>query len=230
MTTPQIPLVLPLRPEQRFDTFIGSAEACRAVAATARGESADWLFVCGPAGSGKSHLLMAAVADAQAAGRNVRYLPMRVLAGSVALALPGQERADLVCLDELDLIGADRADQEGLFHFHNRARAAGTRVIYAARAAPFLDDGVLPDMVSRLNQCTRFLLAPLDDADRRELLQRRALQRGLTLEPAVLDYLFRRVGRDLGTLTGILDRLDRASLAAKRRITLPLVRAVLGES
>lgn len=222
--------MLPLRPEQRFDTFIGSAEACRAVAATARGVSADWLFVCGPAGSGKSHLLMAAVADAQAAGRSVRYLPMRVLAGSVALALPGQERADLVCLDELDLIGADPADQEGLFHFHNRARAAGTRVIYAARAAPSLDDGLLPDLVSRLNQCTRFLLAPLDDADRRELLQRRALQRGLTLEPAVLDYLFRRVGRDLGTLTGILDRLDRASLAAKRRITLPLVRAVLGES
>lgn len=229
MNTPQLPLTLPVPPEQRFDTFIGSADACRAITASARGESADWLFVCGPAGSGKSHLLLAAVAEAQAVGRSARYLPMRVLAGSVALALPGQERADLLCLDEIDVISGDASDQEGLFHFHNRARAAGARVIYAARTAPSLDDWSLPDLVSRLNQCSRFLLAPLGDADRRELLQRRALLRGLTLEPAVLDYLFRRVGRDLGTLSGILDRLDRASLAAQRRITVPLVRAVLGE-
>jgi DnaA family protein len=227
--TPQIPLAMPVPAEQRFDTFVGSAEACRAAAASASGESADWLFLCGPAGCGKTHLLMAAVAAAQAAGRSARYLPMRVLAGSLTLALPGQERADVVCLDELDRIGGDPADQEGLFHFHNRARAAGTRVIYAARAAPSLEVWSLPDLVSRLNQCSRFLLSPLGDGDRRELLQRRALQRGLTLEPAVLDYLFRRVGRDLGTLTGILDRLDRASLAVQRRITVPLVRAVLGE-
>ena len=45
----------------------------------------------------------------------------------------------------------------------------------------------------------------------------------------MLDWLFRRVGRDLGTLTSLLDRLDRASLAAQRRITVPFLRAQLGE-
>ena len=86
---------------------------------------------------------------------------------------------------------------------------------------------VLPDLVSRLEQCTRLAVEPLDEAGRRNVLRQRAARRGLELDDAVLDYLFRRVGRDLGTLTALLDRLDRASLAAQRRITIPFLRGVL---
>jgi len=86
---------------------------------------------------------------------------------------------------------------------------------------------VLPDLVSRLEQCTRLALEPLDEAGRREVLRQRAARRGLELDETVLDYLFRRVGRDLSTLTALLDRLDRESLAAQRRITVPFLRGVL---
>ena len=47
-------------------------------------------------------------------------------------------------------------------------------------------------------------------------------------DEAVLDYLFRRVERDLGSLTALLERLDRASLAAQRRITVPFLRGLIG--
>ncbi len=50
------------------------------------------------------------------------------------------------------------------------------------------------------------------------------------LEDAALDWLLRRVGRDLASLTALLDRLDRASLAAQRRMTVPFLRQVLGAS
>ena len=60
------------------------------------------------------------------------------------------------------------------------------------------------------------------------ILRQRAQTRGLELDDAVLDWLFRRVDRDLGTLTALLDRLDRASLAAQRRITVPFLRQTLG--
>jgi DnaA family protein len=86
---------------------------------------------------------------------------------------------------------------------------------------------VLPDLVSRLEQCTRLPLEPLDEAGRREVLRQRAARRGLELDEPVLDYLFRRVGRDLAGLTALLDRLDRESLAAQRRITVPFLRARL---
>ena len=39
--------------------------------------------------------------------------------------------------------------------------------------------------------------------------RRRAARRGLELDDAVLDWLFRRVERDLKSLTALLDRLDR---------------------
>ena len=59
------------------------------------------------------------------------------------------------------------------------------------------------------------------------MLRARAARRGLELDDAVLDYLLRRVDRDLGSLTALLDRLDRASLAAQRRITVPFLKNLL---
>jgi DnaA family protein len=86
---------------------------------------------------------------------------------------------------------------------------------------------VLPDLRSRLAQCARVVLMPLDDEGRRRVLRERAQRRGLVLEDAALEWLLRRVGRDLGGLTALLDRLDRASLAAQRRVTVPFLREVL---
>jgi DnaA family protein len=88
----------------------------------------------------------------------------------------------------------------------------------------------LPDLRSRLSQCTRVVLSPLDDEARREVLRERARRRGLALDEAAIDWLLRRRGRDLATLTGLLDVLDRASLAAQRRITVPFLREVLGDA
>ena len=56
----------------------------------------------------------------------------------------------------------------------------------------------------------------------------RAQRRGLQLEDAAIDWLLKRVDRDLVSLTALLDRLDRESLAAQRRLTVPFLRSVLG--
>jgi DnaA family protein len=68
----------------------------------------------------------------------------------------------------------------------------------------------------------------LDDDGRREVLRLRARHRGVAFGDAAIDWLLRRAGRDLAGLTALLDRLDRASLAAQRRITVPFLREVLG--
>ena len=86
----------------------------------------------------------------------------------------------------------------------------------------------LPDLRSRLSQCSRINLQPLDDDGRRDVLRQRALRRGWVLEEAALEWLLKRVERDLTGLTVLLDRLDAASLAAQRRITVPFLRQVLG--
>jgi DnaA family protein len=85
----------------------------------------------------------------------------------------------------------------------------------------------LPDLVSRLSACTQVVLKPLDDTARRDAVRQRAQLRGLALDDAVLDWLFAHTQRDLGSLTALIERLDRESLAAKRRITLPFLRQLL---
>ena len=224
MSTPQLPLSLRTPPDQRLDAFHGQPAVRDAVRAAARGEQRDWLYLSGPAGSGKTHLLLAACAEASAAGRRAAYLPLAAFAGALADVLPAQEGADLVCLDGLEAIAGQRADEEALFHFHNRARAGGTVLLYAARGNPAALGLGLPDLATRLGQCTRFTLEALDDDGRRELLRQRAARRGLQLDDAVIDYLMRRSERDLASLTALLDRLDKASLAEQRRITIPFLR------
>lgn len=224
MSTPQLPLSLRAPPDQRFEAFLGNDPARDAVRAAARGDGPEWLFLAGPAGSGKSHLLLAACAEAGALGRRAAYLPLPAFAGRLSEALAQQEGADLLCLDGLEAVAGGHEDEVALFHFHNRARAGGAIVLYAARGNPAAIGLGLPDLVTRLGQCVRFALAPLDEAGRRELLRQRAARRGLELDEAVLDFLLRRVDRDLASLTRLLDTLDRASLAAQRRITIPFLK------
>jgi DnaA family protein len=100
-------------------------------------------------------------------------------------------------------------------------------MLFSAAAAPGQLGIGLPDLVSRLSACAQAALKPLADADRREALRQRAQARGLVLDDAVLDWLFARTQRDLGSLTALLERLDRESLAAQRRITVPFLRKLL---
>jgi DnaA family protein len=227
VNTPQLPLSLRTPPDQRLEAFHGQPALRDAVAAAARGERPDWLYLSGPAGSGKTHLLLAACAEATAAGRRAAYLPLAAFAGALAQVLPAQEGADLVCLDGLEAVAGRRDDEEALFHFHNRARAGAAVLLYAARGNPSSLGLCLPDLETRLAQNTRLALDVPDEAGRRLLLQQRAARRGLLLDEPVLDYLMRRADRDLASLTALLDRLDKASLAAQRRITIPFLRQFL---
>lgn len=226
---PQLPLALRYPPDQRLDTFVGApVGAVAQLRALAEREGAGWVYLAGPVGVGKTHLALATCAVAEAAGRRAAFVPLKTAAGRLRDALDAFDDHALVALDGLDAIAGTRDDEVALFDFHNRARQAGASVLYTASVAPDALALTLPDLRSRLSQCARVVLSPLDDAGRREVLRERAQRRGLALEDAAIDWLLRRRGRDLATLTGLLDILDRASLAAQRRITVPFLREALG--
>jgi DnaA family protein len=71
----------------------------------------------------------------------------------------------------------------------------------------------------RLNQ--------LGDREKRDLLQQRALARGVQLDGAVADFIMLRAPRDTPALLALFDRLDKASLKTKRPITIPFVKQIL---
>ena len=225
---PQLPLALRDPPDQRFESFIAPPDgALPALSALATTAGADWVYLSGASRTGKTHLALAVCAAAEQQGRRAAYLPLVAAAGRLRDALDALEGHDVVALDGLDAIAGAREDEVALFDFHNRARASGLNVLYTARGIPDDIGLVLPDLRSRLQQCLRLVLDPLDDEGRREVLRDRAQRRGLVLEDAALDWLLTRTDRDLGALVVLLDRLDRASLAAQRRITVPFLRQVL---
>lgn len=225
---PQLPLALRYPPDQRFESFIAPpAGALPALSALATTAGADWVYLSGASRTGKTHLALAVCAAAEQQGRRAAYLPLAAAAGRLRDALDALEGHDVVALDGLDAVAGGREDEVALFDFHNRARSSGLNVLYTARGIPDDIGLVLPDLRSRLQQCLRLVLDPLDDDGRRDVLRDRAQRRGLVLEDAALDWLLTRTDRDLGALVVLLDRLDRASLAAQRRITVPFLRQVL---
>ncbi|MET1162917.1 MAG: DnaA regulatory inactivator Hda [Pseudoxanthomonas sp.] len=228
MSVPQLPLALRYPPDQRLESFIAAPPAAIAqLQELAQTRGADWLYLAGTSGTGKTHLALALCAAAEQAGRRSAYLPLTAASGRLRDALDALEGHDVVALDGLEAIVGHREDEVALFDFHNRARSAGLNLLYSAREVPDQLALVLPDLRSRLSQNARIFLSPLDDASRAEVLRDRAQRRGLILEEAAIDWMLAHTDRNLSNLLALLDRLDRESLAAQRRITVPFLRQVM---
>ena len=224
----QLPLGLRWPAHQRFEEFrVGANGVAVDLFKRAANEAAQTaLFLAGPLGSGRTHLLIATCAAANAVGRSAQYLPLATLRDADA-SIRAFGGSDLVALDDVDAIAGDDKAEHALFDLYNRCRGEGASLVFAASAPPAQVGLALPDLVSRLSACTQLMLKPLGEAERRELLRERAAARGIEIDDAVIDWLFAREKRDLASLLGVLDRVDAASLAAQRRVTVPFLRKLL---
>lgn len=217
----QLALAVHLRDAASFETYftgpnVDAVAALRALAGPT--------LIHGPQGSGRTHLLQA-VARARAAA----YLPLHDFAIHGPAILEGFEDRPVLCLDDVDAACADPLWCVALARLLDQRRAAGSALLLAAEAAPERLRIALPDLRTRLQACAAFGLKPLADTDRVQLLRERAQQRGLELPLEVARWITHTQARDTETLLAALDRLDRASLSAQRRLTLPFAQAVLGE-
>ncbi len=193
-----------------------NAEAVAAVARLAAGELRETgVVLWGAPGSGRSHLLRAAVVAAGARPAAYYARPADVPAES---ELSGM----LVAVDDVD--GASAADQGRLFTLFNQLQATNGRMLAAAGVPP----SRLPlrdDLRTRLGWGLVYELVPLSDAQKPAALARYARERGFPLGDDVIAYLLAHGRRDMTTLVATLASLDRFSLAAKRPITVPLLRS-----
>ncbi len=162
-------------------------------------------------------------------GAEVGYVPLGVQAELQPTLLEGLERLPLVCVDDTDLVTGRLAWEEGLFHLYNRSMATGTRLLITGAASPAALGLRLPDLVSRLSASLVYQLRLLDESERVAAMQQRANDRGFELPEDAALYLIRRQPRDIRSLLVLVERLDRASLAAQRRVTIPFIREVMAQ-
>lgn len=185
------------------------------------------LFLHGVAGSGKSHLLYAAVKEAESFGRPALYVSRAAVDAGTSdwLDLPGQ---GLICIDDVgERLSRDEA--VALFSLYERVRGSGGSLALSSRWSPPAVDWVLPDLRSRVQSDLVYHLSTLDEDGLKAALQLRARQRGLVLSGDVVRFVLTRYERSPGSLFRLLDRIDVESLARKRRVTIPFLRALESE-
>lgn len=229
----QLPLSVQLRDDATFANYFGGSNDALVnlldINKKLPGMDVEqFIFMYGHKGVGCSHLLQAAChqVDRQA-GRSI-YLPMSELVYYSPQLLEGMERLQLVCIDDIGEVAGYPEWEEGLFDLFNRLRDARTRLLVAADKPPKSLGIQLPDLVSRLSWGLVFQVHPLNDQDKVSALQLRAHLRGLEMGEDVARYIIYRSSREMGNLFQILHKLDGASLRAKRKLTIPFVKQVMG--
>ncbi len=224
----QLSLPVGLKEEATFDNFIsaGNAEIVENIAAAARGAGDALTYLVGSAGSGKTHLLQAACRQAAEQDRASAYLPLQH--GDLAEEiLEGLDTLPLVCLDAIHHIVGNDHWERALLRLMHGLRPMNGCLLVAATLHPAQLNCVRADLRTRLAGGLVLQLRELDDSGRRQALRQRAHSLGLQLPAETENYLLTHTRRDMHSLADLLERLDKQSLAAQRRLTVPFVKDVL---
>lgn len=226
-TPEQLTLGISLGSGLDFSNFVSpeNDDVVQAVRFAASGS--HFVFPWGEPGSGRTHLLHAACREAAESGRRAALLPLQEAARWRPDVLEGWDAFDLVAIDDVQCVAGNAEWERALFTLYNGLRDAGASLIVTANRPPAGLDIDLPDLASRFAAMLVYQLHSLNDDGKLEALTRKARARGLDLAEDTGRYLLARVSRDMHYLAALLDRLDKASLAHQRRLTIPFVRDFL---
>ena len=227
----QIPLQFDLKAEQSFASFYTAShqEIVQQLTATSSGKGEQQLYLWGKQGAGKSHLLQACCLHAHQHQRTAFYLALDKNKLPATDILNGLETFDLICIDNINNCAGNSAWELGLFNFYNQHRENNHQLIVAAHCPPSYLAIELPDLKTRMNWGLTLKLQELVDTEQIAALTFKANKLGFEISPQVGDFLAKHYARDLPALWHLLPKLEKATLIAKRKLTVPFLKQILAE-
>ncbi len=228
----QLALNLFLRDDSTFENFyVGpNPEVCTYLQEMLQGKGDRFIYLWGCRGSGRSHLLQACCHLASEINFSTVYLPLAQEEEPLSPdVLSGLEWVDMVCLDDIDAIAKQPAWEEAFFHLYNRIIDGQTKLVVTASLPPREMIFQLPDLISRLSAAVIFQVQPLNVEEKLKAIKLHAKMRGMHLVDEVGFYLIRRTNGNLMRACQYLERLDRVSLAQRRRLSLSFVKQFCNE-
>jgi chromosomal replication initiation ATPase DnaA len=217
--TAQLPLDLAFRPAYDRAAFLVTEANAAAVAWIDRwpGWPAPALVLHGPGGSGKTHLASVWRARAGAGLIEGDKLDEAAVPGLV-------ERHAALAVE-----AASTAPEAALLHLYNMMAERRGHLLLIAAAPPARWSTRLADLRSRLSALPVAEIAAPDDRLIRAVLIKLFSDRQLPISPEVIDFLALRMERSFEVAHRLVAAIDAASLAGRRRVTVPFVRAMLDE-
>jgi chromosomal replication initiator protein len=237
----------PIHPRYGFDNFVvcgGNEMAYRFALMLSQGAAQNLLYIYGPPGSGKTHLLAALgkslLTDrrggATTTENHIPYISFREidqLYGGEYLAEQSSRLSErfnnspALLIDDIHLIPDNINIRVELWQIFNEFFDTGRKIavtgLFPPRELPTLDD----HLVSRLLWGLVARMDVSDDDSRRLIMKKLAEDRQITLAADVIDHLLLHTRRDIPSLKEALDAISMHALSTGRKISLRLAREFL---
>lgn len=234
-----------LRSKYTFDNFI-VGETNKFVRAAcwkvANNPSNEWnpLFIYGPSGVGKTHLMYAIINEICKQRSNIKVLyikgddfindMVRCLASSSMENFRTRYRGcDVLLVDDIQFIAGKEATQNELFHTFQSLFDEGKQLILASDRPPKDINPLEERLRSRFEQGLLADINPPDLELRVAIIKKKAEDLDIELPDEVLSYLSENLRSNIRQIEGSIKKLNAKALLEGRRISLELARECIGE-
>lgn len=184
----------------------------------------DWpehaLVVSGPCASGKTHL-----AHVWQSKTGAPLLPFAQLAEHEDVFSAHRH----LVVEDVEFEAVQPENEKALFHAFNWTREQGGSLLITGQSAPARWNIALADLSSRLRSIHVVEISPPDDSLLAALMLKLFDDRQLKVGSDVVLFLLGRTERSFAGVARLVNELDRASLARRCNITVPLAREILSQ-
>ncbi len=225
----QFPLAFEFQANQGFNTFFTASnqEIISQLQKLILGAGERQIFLYGEAALGKSHLLQACCQFAHQHGMNPFYYPFEKKRLPSLSMLENLEDVKLVCFDNINEIIGNLDWEQAFLNFLNQDAENNNRLILTARIDPKEIKVKLPDLKNSLNSGLSLKLTPLEQSEIITALIHKASYMGITISRKVGHFLVTHYASDLPSMWILLEQLDKATLSAQRKLTIPFLKQIL---
>jgi len=209
-----------LNPRYRFDNFVvGQSNelafaACQGIIRSL-GKLHNPLFVYGPVGVGKTHLLQATGNEALRLNKNlkIKYSTTEEFTNKFIQSLKNHTTeefrlsfrdVDILILDDVHFLSGKNTSQEELFHTFNYLYNFSKQIIFSSDRPPKL----IPDIEERLR--SRFEgglvvdINPPDYETRMAILKLKSQEKGVVFDNNIYDFIAKKITKNIRELEGVL--------------------------
>jgi len=235
----------PFNFEYTFDNFIvGSTNkfAHAACLAVAENPAKTWnpLFIYGPSGLGKTHLLYAITNELKKKMQDVRviYIKGEDFTNQMIDSLSRQamnefrdkyRSCDVLLIDDIHFIAGKTSTQEEFFHTFNALHEAGKQIILTSDSPPREIKTLEDRLKTRFEWGLTADIQPPDLELRTAIIKKKAEQVNISIPDDVLNFLAENLRSNIRQIEGAIKKLGAKSFVTGEPITMDLARSCISD-